>query len=269
MRQIWLCISFALALAVSAIPQVAAQSGAAPPRQPAGQAAAAGQQPAATCTGDDRFASLGCVKDQLNANYHKIDDDSLAEIDTLMKQKKCNINRVEGLLSRVTDAMNLWFDAEMKYWDAWELAENDRVAGQLKTLASIKEDQASAQAILNSAVTDREELQRKKAVLEATPKQTIDIRKAIDQLVQDLQGTEAQIVDAQKNFDDATVKFTNAKIALDARLIEIRQNARRIRAWKEDQVSYYDTIHASADSMCAVTRPQNSKPLPPVKGKPQ
>jgi chromosome segregation ATPase len=261
-------------MTVATLPQLPAQSGAATaPRQPATASttpsASAAQQPASACVGEDRFGSLRCVADQLNTNYHKIDDDSLAEIDTLMKQKRCNITRVEGLLGRVTDALNLWFDAEMKYWDAWELAENDRVAGQQKTLASIKEDQASSQAILDSAVADRERMQREKADLEKTPRQTVEIRKAIDALVQDLQSTEAQIADAQKNFDDASIKLKNAQTALDARLIEIRQNARRIRAWKEDQVSYYDTIHASADSMCAVTRPQNNKPLPPVKGKPQ
>jgi hypothetical protein len=272
MRQNRLSVYFILALTLTAAQRLAAQAGpaSASVKPPAGAAAPPQQQPAgATCSGEDRFASLRCVADQLRAAYDKVDDENMGEIEKLMKDKRCNIVRIDGLLTRAKDAMNLWFDAEKKYWNETEIAENARVEGQQKSLASMVEDQATAQQLLDSLQRDHDELLRGKAELEKNPKRTQEIQKAIDELILDIQADEIRIADAQKHLDDATISVNNQKIALDARLIEIRQYQRRIDVWKEQRESYYQTSRAAADAVCSIPGTRPNKALPAPKGAPQ
>lgn len=273
MRRTWPGSYFIFALAMTPLPHALAQSAtaAATSRQPAGPAGLSPQKPEVSCSGEDRFASMRCVADQLRAAYDKVDDDNMTEIEKLMKDKRCSIVRVDGLLTRAKDAMNLWFDAEKKYWNEWETAENARVLGQQKSLTSMQEDQTTAQALVESLTKDHEELLHQKAQMEKTPRRTQEIQKAIDELILDIQADEGRIADAQKHFDDATLSVNNTKTALDARLIEIRQTQRRLDVWKEQRESYYQTSRAAADAICSVPGPQSrtTKPLPAPKGNAQ
>lgn len=268
MRQTWLGVFCVLVVAAGAVPLLEAQSGSASasPKQPAGSAAAALQTPA-SCVGEDRFASMRCVADQLLAAYQKVDDDNITDIEKLLKEKRCNIVRVDGLLSRAKDAMNLWFDAETNYWNEWEKSENARVEAQQKAVVSMEEEQATDQTTLDSLNADHDKLLREKAEMEKTPKRTQEIQKAIDELIKDIQSDEARIADAQKHLDDATLSVHNTKIALDARLVEIRQNQRHLEVWKDQKVSYYQTYRATADAVCsALGTNKPAKALPAPKG---
>ena len=94
---------FAIALATLVAAPYAGAQGTAPkgsglpPQQISNQAAPTANADAGA---DTRFGELRKVADQYRAIYEKLDSDSLTEIDTLMKSRRCQILRVDGLLTR-------------------------------------------------------------------------------------------------------------------------------------------------------------------------
>jgi len=201
--------------------------------------------------------------------YEKIDADNMAQIDTLLRTKKCQNLRVGGLLDRVVEALNQWNDAEVKYWKVWGDAEALRVEDQQKSLAGMVVDEKRAEDMLVSVQKDRDNLLRDKATLEKYPTRTEDIRKRIDALVLDIRDSENRLTDAQKNFDDITIKVKNIQVSINARLIEIRQNQRRVEAYGLEMKSDYEKTRAAANEICNAAPPAttgNPKALPQRKG---
>lgn len=229
------------------------------------------QQPLPTGGVDssDPFAELHEVANRFRMAYEKIDADNMAQIDTLLRTKKCQNLRVGGLLDRVVEALNQWNDAEVKYWKVWGDAEALRVEDQQKSLAGMVVDEKRAEDMLVSVQKDRDNLLRDKATLEKYPTRTEDIRKRIDALVLDIRDSENRLTDAQKNFDDITIKVKNIQVSINARLIEIRQNQRRVEAYGLEMKSDYEKTRAAANEICNAAPPAttgNPKALPQRKG---
>jgi chromosome segregation ATPase len=260
---------FAIALPVLAVAQYAAaqttgQKGAAlPPQQISVQTASAANADAST---DTRFGELRKVADQFRMAYEKLDSDSMAEIDTLLRGKRCQITRVDGLLTRVVAALDQWNDAELKYWTSWGDAEADRVDGQQKSLASMEVEQRRAEELVASTQKDRESLLRDKANLEKFGARTEAIRKQIDSLIQDIKESEARLDEAQKNYDEISIKVRNMQASINARLIDIRQTKQRVEAYGLEMKSYYEKTRAAANEVCNTAQPKTNTPLPKSKG---
>src|SRR5579872_1316251 len=173
---------------------------------------------------DDRFPALRENAERLKAEYEKIDTKNMDDIDQLLKSRRCQITRVGGMLDRTIQAMDSWHEAESTYWKKWAEVEQDRIDGQKKTLAEMEVDQQRAKEAIDSEAADREELLRKKANLEKTPKRTQDIIHDIDALILDIKDSESRLDEAQKQYEDVTAKVNNMNAAITARVIDMRQN---------------------------------------------
>jgi chromosome segregation ATPase len=266
---------FAIVLPVLAVAQFAAaqtasqnaspKGSALPPQQISVQTASAANADAST---DTRFGELRKVADQFRVVYEKLDGETMAEIDTLMRSKRCQILRVDGDLTKVIAALDQWNDAELKYWTVWGDAEADRVEGQQKSLASMEAEQKRAEDLVSSTQKDRESLLRDKANLEKFGARTEAIRKQIDSLIQDIKESEARLDEAQKTYDEVTIKVRNMQASINARLIDIRQNKQRVEAYGLEMKSYYEKTRAAANEVCNTAQPKTNTPLPKSKGAP-
>jgi hypothetical protein len=261
LRFLWLW-SAAAALAASAMAQTSAANPSvstfsAPPGSAAGQ----------TSDGD-RFASLRESADHLKAVYDTMDTDNMAEIDQLLRTRKCQINKIGADLDRVLDAMHAWSDAEIQYWKLWGEVEQVRVDGQQKSLAGMEADQKHAEDLVITTQKDREELLRQKAVLEKYGKRTEDIRQQMDALVQDIQESEQRLAEAQKTYEEVTIKVRNMKASISARLVDIRQNRSRVEAYTLQLTSFYEQKRAEAQEICNTKQPDTKKTVLPNKTRP-
>jgi chromosome segregation ATPase len=215
---------------------------------------------AATATGDnDRFAALRENADRLKAAYDKLDTDNVAEIDQLLRTRRCQSNRVGGLVDRTLDALRAWSEAELQYWKLWGEVEQVRVDGQQKSLAGMEADQKHAEDLVATTQKDREEMLRQKAVLEKYGKRTEEIRKQFDALIQDIQESEQRLAEAQKNYDEVTTKVRNMRASISARLVDIRESRSRIEAFALQLTSFYETKRATAQEICNTIQPDTKK----------
>jgi len=238
------------------------------PRAPAAGAAAPAQAtaPAAapqnSADSTDRFGQLREAADALKSAYEQVDTKSMAEVETLLKSKRCQIPRIGPDLDRVLDAMHLWLTAETQYWKVWSEAEQKRIDSQSKTLASMEEDQKTASAMLESEKQNREELLRRRAQLESGTR-TQEIVAQMDGIVKDIQDSEAHLSSAQKDFNDLTERITNMKADISARVIDMRQNSVRLDAFGLDMTAYYEKNRNAANEVCNTKQPEAPKtPLP-------
>ena len=55
----------------------------------------------------------------MKSAYEQLDTKNMAEVDSLLRTKRCQINRIGGDLDRVLELMRQWLSAETKYWTAW------------------------------------------------------------------------------------------------------------------------------------------------------
>jgi chromosome segregation ATPase len=256
------------------VPAVRAQAAApgqtpppAAPRSPApGATPAAAASPAAASPSvddsSDRFGPLREAADALKSAYEQLDTKDMQEVDSLLRTKRCQINRIGGDLDRVLDAMHLWLEAETRYWKAWSEVEQKRIDSQTKTLASMEEDQKRAAEMVESEKQAREELQRRKAGLESG-KRTQEIVAQIDGIIKDIQESEDHLASAQKDFDDLTVKINNMKAAISARVVDMRQNTARLDAFGLDMTAYYEKNRNAANEICNTKQPDTQRtPLP-------
>jgi chromosome segregation ATPase len=240
-----------------------------PPARTASANSALSAPPGQSLAGNnDRFAPLRENADRLKTAYDKLDTDNMAEVDQLLRTRRCQINRVGGLLDRTIEGMRAWSDAEIQYWKLWGEVEQQRVDGQQKSLASMEADQKHAEDLVVTAEKDREELTRQKGVLEKYGKRTEDIRKQMDALVQDIQESEARLSEARKTYDDVTIKVRNMQASISARLIDIRQNLSRVEAFALQLTSYYEQQRAVAQEICNTKQPDTNKTVLPNKARP-
>lgn len=210
----------------------------------------------------DRFPALRESADRFRTDYEKTDGDNMREIEKLMRTKRCQINRIGGLLDRTIEAMQQWLVTEKKYWEVWGEAEQKRVDGQVKTLASMEADQKRIADMLDLEKQDREELLRRRAALEKG-KRTEEIATQIDGLVKDIQDSEARLNEAQKQYDTLTVLIGNMKASISTRLIFIRQQTARLEAYGLDMSAYYEKQRAAAQEVCNTKQPDTRQtPLP-------
>ena len=239
---------------------------AAPQSQPASPPAApAGASPASEETGD-RFPALRQVADALKSAYEQLDAKNMDEIESLLKTKRCQINRIGGLIDRVQDAMRLWLESESKYWKAWSEVEQRRIDSQTKTLASMEEDQKRVADGLQEEKASREELLRKRAELDKYGKKTAEIVAQIDGIIKDIKESEDHLESAQKDFDELTVKINNMRASISARVVDMRQNTARLEAFGLDMAAYYEKNRNAGNEVCNTKQPDTKRaPLPTVK----
>jgi hypothetical protein len=247
------------------VPVSGQTSSTAQPASPGSPTALTGQQNELE---GDRFPALRESADRLRADYEKTDGDNMREIEKLMRTRRCQINRIGGLLDRTLEAMQQWLVTETKYWEVWGEAEQKRVDGQIKTLAGMEADQKRIADLLDLEKKDREELLRRRAALEKG-KRTQEIADQIDGLVKDIQDSEARLNEAQKQYDTLTVQISNMKASISTRLVLIRQNKARLEAYGLDMSAYYEKQRAAAQEVCNTKQPDTRQtPLPKRKTNP-
>jgi hypothetical protein len=231
-----------------------------------------GATPAATPTEQnsglegDLFPELRESADRLEAEYEDLNDSSMKEIDRLLLTKRCQNNRVDGLLDRVIVAMNKYLLEEKRYYQDWNEKETKRVESQQKELTSTEEFQGRVADDIEYEKKDQEVLARDKATLENS-KRTEEINAQIDGLIKDIQDSQARLAAAQSKFNEATVSITNMKASLTARLVNIRQNLLKVDAWEADTMANYESKRTAAHEICNMKQPSSSTPLPKSGGK--
>jgi septal ring factor EnvC (AmiA/AmiB activator) len=226
---------------------------------------AVAENPSSSLT-DDRFPEQRSEADRLRDVYEPMHQESMGEIDKLMRTKRCQIARVSGLLNRNSEAMHRWLDAEKLYWKAWGDAEQSRVGTEQKSLANIEADQTRAADLVDSEKQVREDLQRRRAALmQGAP--TEAIRAQIDELLTDIQDSEARLSSAQATYTALTEKISNFKTSLTARLVTIRQQQSRLDAYALDVDAFYEKTRASAQEICNSKAPDSKQTPLPKNGK--
>lgn len=208
---------------------------------------------------DDRFPGARAQADQLSASYEAAHAKNIAEIEQLMRTKRCQISKIGGDLDRTLDAMHQWLDAETGYWRMWAEQEQKRVDGQQKTLISLEADQKRVSDLIDNEKEDRDELLRKRADLERYGKRTQEIISQMDSLVKDIQDSEARLANAQKDYDDLTVSISNMKGSLTARLVDMRQNVNRLEAYGQQMTAYYEEVRKGAQEVCNTKQPETRR----------
>ncbi len=197
--------------------------------------------------------------------FEKLQTDNMGEVDKLMKEKRCNIVRVDGLLTRVKEALDLWYDAESKFWSVNADIETADVDRQQKALANMQAEQQRAQDLVDSTTKDREKLERDLADLRKYPVRNKPIQDQMDQLIQDIKDSAARLDEAQKNYEDVSARVRNLQASMGARLIAIRESQRNVEAYSLDMKSFYEKTRAAAQEICNLPTQQSRRPLPATK----
>jgi chromosome segregation ATPase len=223
-----------------------------------------------TKTGNNgRTKDLRDTADAFRDAFEKLQSDNMGEVDKLMKDKRCNIVRVDGLLTRIKDALDLWNDAESKYWAVNAEIETANVERQQKSLANMQAEQQRAQDLVDITTKDREKLQRDLADLQKYPVRNQAIQDQMNQLIQDIKDSEARLNEAQKNYEEVTATVRNMQASMGARLIAIRENQRQVEAYGLDMKSFYEKTRAAAQEVCNLPTQQGRRPLPATKAPPR
>jgi hypothetical protein len=249
-------------------------AGAQPPA--AGQpppAAGAGQPPAAGATlpaaqnesEGDIYPEARANANSLREAWEKLDTKNLAEVNGLLKTKVCYDKRISGLLSRAQEALDAWLAAERSYWTAWNEHDTKRVSEQQKSLKSMEADLARLAELVESDKQDREQLMHQKANLENNVK-TETIKKEIDNLITEIQGSDARLTEDEKQFNDNTTKYNNMQTMISAELVNIRQNISRLDAYAINMHAIYEKQNEAAQEICAAKQPTTKPALPQKKG---
>ena len=205
----------------------------------------------------DRFTDPKEAADLRRAAYAEVDKRNMAEIDKLMRTKKCQINRIAPLLDDTIVAMNDWLVAERKYWDLWNEAEERRVEDLQRTQAGLEADAERTAKMVDIEAEGFQELQRQRAILEADTR-TAEIVARIDGVIKDIRDTEARLENARQQQESVNARLRDLKASLSTRLISIRENKVRLDAWQVDQSAYYAERRTSANDVCQAARPAES-----------
>jgi chromosome segregation ATPase len=245
-----------------AVWQASAQSQSPAPTVAPQTPAAPGAMQPAPGPEDDRFPGLRENADRLKASFEKLDAANMDEIEHLLKTRRCQINRIGGLLDRTIEGMQEWHTAELAYWTKWAEVEQLRVDGQVKSLASMEADQQRLKETIDSESKDHDELLRKRAVLEQG-KRTQEIIKDIDALILDIKDSEDRLAQAQTKYDEVSTQVKNMNASITARLIDIRQTRNRIEAYGLQMKAFYEDKRKSAQEVCNLKQPNTGRtPLP-------
>jgi hypothetical protein len=213
----------------------------------------------------DLFPALREEADQALAALEETDKANEAEIETLMRTKRCQINHIGGDLDRNIKALKEWETLELKYWEVWGDEEQKRVEKQQKSLASYEEEQGRVADMIEAEKKNRQQLERDELKLEQS-KRTEEIKAQIDGLIKAISQSEDTLAHAQQEYDDVTAQVNNIKVTISARLVNIRQNKLKAQADAEDQNAYYEKQRAAANEICNTKQPDTRKAPPPKAG---
>jgi len=227
-----------------------------PANQPAtiGPATSPASAPTPEVEPGDRFSGLWDESESLKAAYEKLHDETMTQVDRLLKTKVCQDKRVNGLIDRTAEAMNAYLNASKKYYEVWGDAEQKRVEEQQKTISSMEVDQERTANILEEEKKNREALERKEADLEQS-RRTEEIRKEIDDLKNEIIDSQDRLNKAQQQFDSISAQIKNMKASLTARLIGIRQNSARVDTFGLTQSAVYDDKRKVSHEICNTKQP--------------
>lgn len=198
----------------------------------------------------DKFIGVRETADRLSALYEKYKKDNLPRIDKMLKSKTCKMPAVESLLTQIEDAYHLWNETETKYWVLTAQSEERRVESQEKSLADMEVDKQHAADLVVSTGSDRDKLIQRKETIEKDGKRTEEIRKQMDELIQDIKVTEGRLAEAQKNFEDASSRLEAARASINAKLVEYRRNKQSFEADRGQVDADYEAIRAEAEKVC-------------------
>src|SRR5258706_3601652 len=214
----------------------------------------------------DRFPEHKAEVDRLRAIYDPLHESGMAEIENLLRTKRCQIQRINGLLTRNSAAMHAWLNAEKAYWKAWDDAEQSRVALEANSIANIEAEQARAADFVNTNKHELEELQRQRTALQQGP-QTAATRARIDLLVTEIQESQAKLTNAQRLYDGLNEKLTNDRANLTVKLIQIRKHQNSLDAYGIEQDANFENLRTKAQEICSTKAPDTKKK--PTKGGPE
>jgi len=217
----------------------------------------AGNGDSAGSTGD-RFPEHKAEVDRLRAIYDPLHESGMAEIEGLLRSKRCQIQRINGLLTRNSEAMHAWLNAEKAYWKAWDDAEQSRVALEAKSIANIEAEQARAADFVSTNKKELEELQRQRTALQQGP-QTAATRARIDLLVTEIQESQAKLTNAQRIYDGLNEKLTNDRANLTVKLIQIRKNQNSLDAYGIEEDANFESLRTKAQEICSTKVPETKK----------
>jgi len=208
---------------------------------------------------DDRFPALRENAERLKAEYEKTDTANIDEIERLAKTRRCQIQRIGGLLDRTIQSMRDWNQAEKTYWMKWAEVEEVRVGDQRKNLAAMESDQERAKSTMEAETADREKLLHDRANLEKSGRRTQEIVSQIDALILDIKDSEARLGEAQKQYEDVTAKVGNMNASIAARVIDMRQNINRIEAFRLQYMAFYEKKREEAQEICNTKQPDSKR----------
>jgi hypothetical protein len=217
--------------------------------------AAAVQAPAPTT---DRFPEQRAEADRLRVTFSAQDAATMADIDAQIERRRCQIDHIDGQLTRLKELMNGWLDAERLYWKGWNEAETRRVDIEQKSLVNIEAEQTSAAQLVDTDKKDREELLRRRAAL-SQGSQTDAVRTQMDALAADLQDMDARLADAQSKYDAATQKLNNSQASLTTRLVRIRENLNNLDSYKVTRDAQFETKRTTAQEICDNKAPDSKQ----------
>ena len=143
-------------------------------------------------TPGDKFQGLRDLSAAARDSYSKFHRQTMPEIDRLLKTRRCQVNRIGGLLDRTLEKLQEWSEAEITYWTKWGEVEEVRVGEERKKLAVMETDKQRAKDLMDGETQDREELLRKRAALEKYGKRSQDVVQQLDALVQEIRDSEAR-----------------------------------------------------------------------------
>ena len=207
----------------------------------------------------DKYQGLRDLSASAREEYSKIHRQSMPEIDRLLKTRRCQIDRIGGLLNRTLEKLNVWAETETAYWAKWGESEEVRVNQGRKTLAIMETDRQQTKELIETETQDREELLRKKANLEKYGKRSQDVIQQVDALVQQIRDSEARLTIAQQKFDDLTVRAKNMDTLITAGLVQIRQAKAEVETMVLQKKSEYEGLRTEAQDICNTKKPTARK----------
>jgi chromosome segregation ATPase len=209
----------------------------------------------------DRFPALWDESQRLRLVYEKTDAANMAEVERLLRTKRCQITRVNGLIDRTLGAMHEYFNAAKKYYEVWGDAEVKRVEIQQKSLANMETEKASLAGLLDDGKKDREALEQREAALEQSTR-TEEIRRQIDDLKQQILESDDRLKKTQEKFDSLSFQIAKMKAELTKRLVDIRRYSSQLEEDSVEEAAIYEDRRKAAHEVCDTKQPGTLRTAP-------
>jgi chromosome segregation ATPase len=205
----------------------------------------------------DIYAALWGEVERLRLAHDKLKADNIAEIDKLLRSKRCQIYRVNGLVERALAAMHEYMDAARKYYEFWDVAEQKRVEMLRKSLMQMEVDKTRLEMTMEDEKKDHESLEQRENYLEQSTR-TDEIRKQMDDLKGSIRESEDKLTKAQEQFEAIRIRMNTTNAVLTEHLVGIRQNLSRLEVFGQDQTADYEEKRKAAHEVCDTNQPRTS-----------